>query len=461
MKNVEMECPVWNRPLPESSRVAAFGQCREWPQFRREGTFLQFGEITRSVSPFERTLANVGTAGRGQRASRRERAGRGPNFQRLRLGRSFVLGRINLHAGQVVEFRTAQRRAAAQANAGFTLVELLAVVAIIGLLIGLLLPAIQGSREAARRVHCTNNLKQFGLAFQNFESQNKAFPAWLTAHVQGPLTPANVARAHMHGVMIDLLPFLAEGAIAAQYHRESMFFVPANRPAIASQLTVAICPSSPGEHGSVTESFKMSSLASDSVLQQFPVPFKTLDKNFSATYIGATTDYAVPVKASARLANALGYSVADSFAELPGMFPLPPDDVAISSVVNTLLGLRSFEMCERTRISEVTDGLSHTFMMAEVAGRPEHWTVSGRAASGPALASTWANPVALRIFVDAADDKSQVLQQDNDQQIFSFHSDGVNFLFADGHVAFVAAATSPRLILAMLTPHHGEILDAN
>lgn len=74
MKNVEMECPVWNRPLPESSRVAAFGQCREWPQFRREGTFLQFGEITRSVCELKRTLADVGTAGRGQGASRRERS---------------------------------------------------------------------------------------------------------------------------------------------------------------------------------------------------------------------------------------------------------------------------------------------------------------------------------------------------------------------------------------------------
>jgi len=96
----------------------------------------------------------------------------------------------------------AQRRP----NAGFTLVELLVVIAIIGLLVALLLPAVQAAREAARRMSCSNHLKQIGLALHNYHDTHKNFPPSATL-------PAGVVPFDSWSVHARLLPFLEQSSL--------------------------------------------------------------------------------------------------------------------------------------------------------------------------------------------------------------------------------------------------------
>src|SRR4051812_20626313 len=74
-------------------------------------------------------------------------------------------------------------------RAAFTLVEMLVVIAVIGLLVALLLPAVQSARESARRAQCSNNLRQIGIAMLNFHDSKQHFPAAYVSHAGGEMGP--------------------------------------------------------------------------------------------------------------------------------------------------------------------------------------------------------------------------------------------------------------------------------
>ncbi|MCO6455031.1 MAG: DUF1559 domain-containing protein [Pirellulaceae bacterium] len=112
-----------------------------------------------------------------------------------------------------------------RARAGFTLVELLVVIAIIGILVALLLPAVQAAREAGRRMQCQNNLKQLGLAAHNFHDTNNMFPpGYLGPIPHGPATYTN----QNLGVVSYLLPFMEQQPIQDRYPKFSDWYDPAN-----------------------------------------------------------------------------------------------------------------------------------------------------------------------------------------------------------------------------------------
>ena len=93
---------------------------------------------------------------------------------------------------------------------GFTLVELLVVIAIIGILVALLLPAIQAAREAARRSQCSNNLKQFGLAIQNYHDVQRVLPSGYIRIFGGAANP----NGGNWGWGALILPYIEQGALA-------------------------------------------------------------------------------------------------------------------------------------------------------------------------------------------------------------------------------------------------------
>lgn len=106
--------------------------------------------------------------------------------------------------------RSGKVRAGSVARSAFTLVELLVVIAIIGILVGLLLPAVQSAREAARRMQCSNNLKQLGLALQNYHDQFKTFPT-VVNYGNGKVLPYTTA--YHHTWLTSLLPFFEQGPL--------------------------------------------------------------------------------------------------------------------------------------------------------------------------------------------------------------------------------------------------------
>jgi prepilin-type N-terminal cleavage/methylation domain-containing protein/prepilin-type processing-associated H-X9-DG protein len=297
----------------------------------------------------------------------------------------------------------------------FTLMELLVVIAILGVLLGLLLPAVQKVREAAARTQCANNLKQIGLALRQFESDHGRFPP---GAVFGPFPQAGINTDTLHGCWPFLLPYLEQEALFKAYRWDVDFFDPANQPAVATQLLILQCPSAEADRF---------------VAMDHP------DGAFATGGQGACIDYG-PVQ-----------GVDPGLATLGLIAPLADYQGALP--VNRM-----------TRGVDITDGASNTLLVAEDAGRPKLWQAARYVPGSFSFGGPWAsnaNPVLIR--GSSADGSVApgrcAINCTNNQQPYSFHPGGANFLFADGSVRFLNTGINIRMLAALATRAGGEVFN--
>ncbi|MCA9160594.1 MAG: DUF1559 domain-containing protein [Planctomycetales bacterium] len=157
---------------------------------------------------------------------------------------------------------------------GFTLVELLVVIAIIGILVGLLLPAVQAAREAARRMQCTNNLKQLGLSLHNYHDAHKVFPAGI--YHQMNATGGAINRVSVLGWGVMVLPYIEQGNVYNQLNTSANnLSAMVNTPALLNILQTPI------------STFKCPSDSSDPLNSDRPVPSASGNVQIAtANYVG-------------------------------------------------------------------------------------------------------------------------------------------------------------------------------
>jgi prepilin-type N-terminal cleavage/methylation domain-containing protein/prepilin-type processing-associated H-X9-DG protein len=279
---------------------------------------------------------------------------------------------------------------------GFTLIELLVVISIIGVLIALLLPAVQAAREAARRVQCVNNLKQMGLALQNYHDALGTFPMSYAARSRFLDGATDTAQGWGWGSMI--LPQLEQGPLFNALNFVAPVEGPQNSTVIRSGLAAYVCPSDPMPGG----------------------PFPVVDKSGNVLATMGPTSYAA--------------CVGDDFAD------------STTGLNNDGLGNGVMFRNSGIRVAGITDGTSQTVVVGERA-----WSIT----SGP-WAGVVTNGVVNRgpvnpcprtgapfyLAATLVQAHCNVLNTDTDpdgglDDFSSRHPGGANFVFADGSVRFL------------------------
>jgi prepilin-type N-terminal cleavage/methylation domain-containing protein/prepilin-type processing-associated H-X9-DG protein len=296
---------------------------------------------------------------------------------------------------------------------GFTLVELLVSIAIVGILIALLLPSVQGAREVARRVQCASNLRQVGIALHNHVDSRKAFPAsgWTIA------SPQNPTGSYL-GWQATVLVHLEQSQVAIGYDRNKHWWADSNLLLGRIPISVYQCPSVP-----LTERPR-------SLVAKPPRPAVVLDSPLGAT------DYAAIIGIRASIA--------------------PQTYVSTESTRSVMFRNSA------TRFADITDGTSHTVMVVESSARPAVFRQARLVRdAGNDQGNGWVDSEG-GFSLDGSDASGTRLGQGpsvspyamnrtNENEPYSFHSGGVHFLYADGRIEFTSDSIALPIAAALMT----------
>jgi prepilin-type N-terminal cleavage/methylation domain-containing protein/prepilin-type processing-associated H-X9-DG protein len=290
-------------------------------------------------------------------------------------------------------------------RSGFTLVELLIVIAIIGVMMGLLLPAVQKTREAANRIKCKNNLRQIGLALHAYHDRAGSLPPGYWSRVArdgSDLGPG-------WGWAAFILPELEQDNLYRSIRFDLDIADPANEPARLTPLAVFRCPS-------------------DELVDSFPV------------------------------VNAVGQPITTvAHGNYVGMFGTP------EITCNPGKGNGVFYRNSRVRLTDITDGTSNTLMIGERSSNLALATWTGAVTGGvvpparPSPLGPEGAPVLVLGHTGLASEGHTPNNPINHVDDFwSRHTSGVNFLFADCSVRNLNDAINPLVWQAMGTRDGGE-----
>ena len=297
-------------------------------------------------------------------------------------------------------------------RSGFTLVELLVVIAIIGILIALLLPAVQSAREAARRMQCSNNLKQIGLALHNYHTTHRSLPYG-----------ANFPSGYGGTWAAMILSFLEQQNVYDQFDFSKPIGHADNLPAARTVISSYICPSDSVDDPLMGGRIQTPNTnAAGSMGLWYP------------TSMGPTRDGTSPSVSCVFCPDGVGsFCCADTS-------DYGPDGVGIMDRYSRVV-----------RFSAITDGLSNTLMAGETL--PAQCTFNGAYNHNFPINGT---TIPLNTFEESVDGWNNLWYTACGFK--SRHPGGANFLICDGSVHFLSDTIDYRLYNELGTRGGGEVV---